>query len=59
MRRILHLITSDRDSLADSIIRDQLLAAGNEIVVLDLTVPSPDYPHAVEEIFKADSIETW
>jgi hypothetical protein len=59
MPRLLHILTRPDDSLAREVIARQKSVAGNEVQVVDLTVPDPDYKALLEEIFAADSVESW
>jgi len=59
MPRTLHILTRPDDALAGEIIACQKSIQGNEIEIVDLTRPQPDYKSLLEKIFAADSVETW
>lgn len=59
MRRVLHIVTQPGDALTRGIIAVQQERAENEIKVADLTQGQPDYRELLEEIFAADSVESW
>jgi hypothetical protein len=59
MPRLLHILTRPDDSLARELIARQKSVPGNEVQVVDLTLPDPDYKDLLEKIFDADSVETW
>lgn len=59
MPKILHILTRPDDTLAEMVI-DQQRASGNcELQIADLTAGEPDYRELLDEIFKADSVQTW
>ena len=59
MRQILHILTQPDDPLAAWIISTQRHQADQQVHVVDLTEPEPDYRALVREIFNSDSIEVW
>jgi len=59
MRAVLHILTRPNDTLACEIIAQQQKDGENRVVVEDLTKHSPDYKQLLENIFAADSVETW
>ena len=59
MRRILHILTRPEDALAREVIAGQKSLPENQIEVVDLNVPAPDYRELLEKIFASDSVETW
>jgi hypothetical protein len=60
MRLILHILTRGDEPLAREIItRQEESEAENKVVVVDLTAGQPDYKSLVENIFAADSVQTW
>ena len=65
MPTLLHILTSERDSLALELIEQQRAQAGQQAAeqtiggVVDLTQPNPDYAALLEQIFAADSIAVW
>jgi len=59
MPRILHILTQPPDELVTRLVRDQQLEAANQVEVVDLTQPSPDYTALVEKVFAADSVASW
>ena len=59
MRQILHIITKAPDALPDAIISAQREQTDQQVIVVDLTVPEPDYRALLENIFAADSIQVW
>jgi hypothetical protein len=59
MRRVLHILTRPEDALARGVIARQRSLAENQIEVVDLNGPAPDYRELLEKIFASDSIETW
>jgi hypothetical protein len=59
MPRILHILTRSDDALPREIIARQTAGGENEVRIADLTVVQPDYKAMLEEIFAADSVETW
>ena len=59
MHLIAHVFTRPADALAQEIINRQRQGEKNEIVVVDLTVPQPNYKQLLENIFAADSVQVW
>jgi hypothetical protein len=59
MRLLLHILTRPDDALAQEIIVRQQSIGENKIVVANLTKPQPDYKDLLENIFAADSVQTW
>jgi hypothetical protein len=59
MPRLLHILTRPDDSLARELIAFQQSAADNDVQVVDLTQPDPDYKALLEKIFATDSVESW
>lgn len=59
MPRLLHILTRPADAQAAAVIEAQKGAAANEVIVVDLTQPAPDYRQLVEEVLRADSIASW
>ncbi len=59
MPRLLHILTRPDDSLARELIALQQSAADNDVQVVDLTLPDPDYKALLEKIFAADSVQSW
>lgn len=58
MSRLLHILVRG-DEVALDVVARQRLAAGNEVVVVDLREAEPDYEALVTEIFEADSVAVW
>jgi hypothetical protein len=59
MRRVLHILTRPEDALARDLMARQKSRPENQVEVVDLNLPAPDYKLLLEKIFEADSIETW
>lgn len=59
MRTVLHTLTRPDDALARSVLEAQRQDPELKAVVVDLTVPQPDYEALLEAIFGADSIAAW
>jgi len=59
MTKILHILTRPEDGLAEEVVAIQSASGEAQLKVADLTVGSPDYSRLLEEIFEADSIQTW
>jgi hypothetical protein len=59
MARILHILTRPDDSLAKEIIARQKESQSDEVQIVDLTKPNPDYESLLEMIFASDSVESW
>lgn len=59
MPRLLHILTRPADAQAAAVIEAQKQLPENEVIVVDLTGPAPDYARLVEEVFAADSIASW
>lgn len=59
MRRVLHILTQPDDPLAREMIAHQQARPENEIRVADLTERQPDYKELLEQIFAADSVQSW
>jgi hypothetical protein len=59
VKRLLHILTNENDTVADRLISEQQKLAGHEVVTADLTVATPDYTHLLQEIFAADSVTVW
>ena len=59
MRRLLHILTTPDDALADKIISLEAQSPEHQVTIVDLTKPAPDYRKLLEEIFAADSIQVW
>ena len=59
MHKILHLLTTPDDVLAQQVISAQQQQAEHTVKSVDLTVAEPDYRALLHEIFAADSIEVW
>lgn len=59
MRRLLHILTTANDSLAEKIIALETQPAEHPVTIVDLTKPNPDYGKLLEEIFAADSVQVW
>lgn len=55
----LHILTKPQDEIVDRILESQRADTANQVVVVDLTAPEPDYTGLVERVFAADSIATW
>ncbi|HEY3855530.1 MAG TPA: hypothetical protein VGO67_14160 [Verrucomicrobiae bacterium] len=59
MAQILHILTRPDDLLATEIIARQKELGTNEVAIVDLTKPNPDYKSLLEKIFASDSVESW
>ena len=59
MRLLLHILTRPDDAFAQETIVRQQSGGENKIVVADLTKPPSDYKELLENIFAADSVQTW
>ncbi|MGD0812684.1 MAG: hypothetical protein ABSA83_03695 [Verrucomicrobiota bacterium] len=59
MRLLLHILTRPDDALAREIITEQKRDEENQTIVADLTQAQPDYKALLENIFEADSVQTW
>jgi len=59
MRLLLHILTRPDDSLAREIITLQQADGKNKTVVADLAQPRPDYKELLENIFAAESVQSW
>ncbi len=59
MPRVLHILTRPNDALAREIIARQRESRRDGIEVVDLTKPGPDYNELLDQIFAADSVESW
>ena len=59
MPKILHLLTRRDEDLAKTMIRLQQADPANQVEVVDLSEGEPDYARLVDQVFVADSIETW
>jgi hypothetical protein len=59
MRIVLHILTRPDDKLAWEIITRQQRGRANKIEVDDLTRAHPNYKDLLENIFAADSVQTW
>ena len=59
MPRLLHILTRPADAQAAAVIEAQKQLPENEVFVVDLTQPDPDYGRLVDEVFAADSIASW
>lgn len=60
MPRQLHILTRTDDPLAESIIEHQRQEpADQQVVVIDLTIPAPEYERLLDEIFAAESVAVW
>ena len=59
MRTQLHILTRPPARSESELIERIRTEPGLEVRVVDLTVPDPDYPRLLEEIFGADSVVTW
>jgi hypothetical protein len=59
MHSVLHILTRPNDALAREVVARQKGCSGNNVEVVDLTLPAPDYKNLLEEIFAAESVECW
>lgn len=59
MRRVLILRLRTADALADEVLAGLRRMEGAEVKVVDLAQPDPDYDAALEELFRADSVQVW
>lgn len=59
MRQILHILTKAHDALPDAIVSAQQERPDQQVIVVDLNVPEPDYRALLQSIFAADSIQVW
>ena len=59
MKRALHILTRENDTVASEVISRQREQAGVKVEVMDLTQADPDYAALLELIFAADSVEVW
>ena len=59
MPRLLHILTTSDDNLADAVIHSHRQLGDREVKVVDLTEQEPDYDALLEEIFAADSVQVW
>ena len=59
MHRLLHILTTTDDTLAETVITSHRQLADREVVVVDLTEREPDYEALLEEIFAANSVQVW
>jgi len=59
MPTLLHILSKPPDLLVQEIILRQTQQPGNEVDVVDLTLPDADYVALLEKIFAADSVEVW
>lgn len=59
MTRILHIITSRNVPLATVVVAAQEKLSDCEVKSVDWTGAEPNLVELLDEIFKADSIQTW
>lgn len=59
MSTLLHILTRPADELAQSLIRSHEARPDTTVLVADLTVAEPDYAKLVNQVFEADSIQSW
>ena len=59
MREILHIVTTEKDALAEQMISRQSADPQNHVTVADLTRSGANYEELLEAIFAADSIQVW
>ncbi len=59
MPAILHILTQAEDALARELIEKQKEKSENQIEIVDLSDPNPDYKKLLEKIFTADSVQVW
>lgn len=59
MHTVLHILTQPDDAFAQEILTRQKGGPEANILAADLTMPEPDYKLLLENIFAADTVETW
>jgi hypothetical protein len=59
MRKLLHILTKENDSLGTEIIAHQRQHEEFHVEVIDLSQPQPDYAAILEKVFDADSVQVW
>jgi hypothetical protein len=59
MRRVLVLLTQSLDPLNDVVTHVQTTLPDQEVRVMDLTEPSPDYAQVLTAVFESDSVQVW
>ena len=59
MPTFLHILTRPADPLVEGILAAQKDQVDSRVLVVDLTVPEPDYGALVRQVFEADSIASW
>ncbi len=59
MNHLLHILTTQEDALAETIINHHRELLDQDVRVFDLRQPEPDYSALLEQIFAADSIQVW
>ncbi len=59
MRKILHVLTRENDSVACELISRQRAQPDCELETVDLTTGQPDYEDLLQRVFAADSVAVW
>ena len=59
MHEVLHILSHPETPLVREIIAEQGRLPDTRVVIIDLTVESPDYEELLVQIFAADSGAVW
>ena len=59
MPQVLHILSHPEAPLTREIIAEQCQLPDTRVVIMDLTVESPDYEELLVQIFAADSVAVW
>jgi hypothetical protein len=59
MKRLLHLLSYPNDPLPRRVIAVQSEDKELQVTVVDLSNPNLDYSRLLDQIFSADSIQSW
>lgn len=59
MKTALHILTRPDDPFVRGLLAQPPSPEEGTVVVIDLTVPAPDYAALLEGIFAADSVAVW
>ncbi len=58
MKKVLHILTRERDELAENIVAEDR-EAGVPVEVVRLDAETVDYEQLLEAVFRADSVQSW